>query len=277
MKKCFSLICTLLLVSSTNLLAQGRTLKQVMELQMPKTVADDYCGTRGASVCWNPDTKKYYASFAGNSKYPMGVFNSDGKRISDDELTCMADLRGLWYDPAAKKIMANGYNDNGWMYYTLNSIGIPETITTKYENMNQPGPQSVGAYDNKLRYIFFLVESRVVFYENYKNESVRIDDSVQIHWGRKKSQGAGSSENLYSENEDYNSTSVIATGIKESEIGLLNIASKQIELYNYRDGFLQQTFKLPESATTEAVFNFAFANGIYWLFDINNRKWIGYK
>ena len=63
MKKYIVFIIALFLVSSTGLLAQTRTLKQVMELQMPKTADDELCGTRGAGVCWNPITQKYYAAF----------------------------------------------------------------------------------------------------------------------------------------------------------------------------------------------------------------------
>jgi hypothetical protein len=40
---------------------------------------------------------------------------------------------------------------------------------------------------------------------------------------------------------------------------------------------MTQILKLPDTATTEGMFNFAFANGIYWLFDMETRIWTGYK
>ena len=130
-KYMLSLVC-LLLFLSTAVIAQNRKLKQVLELQMPKTAEDDYCGTRGASVCWNPDTKKYYAGFAGNSMFPMGVFNAAGKRLSPDTLTTMQDIRGIWYDPATKLLMANCYNETGWISYSLDNTDIPNNFSIRF-------------------------------------------------------------------------------------------------------------------------------------------------
>ena len=277
MKKYILSLLILFFISSGSLQAQNRSLKQVMELQMPKKKGDTLCGTRGGSVCWNPVTKKYYAAFCGNSKFPMGVFNAAGKRLSGDTLTTLQDIRGIWYDPAAKVLMANGYNDIGWISYTLNSSGIPTLANNKFTGMNQPDVQSVGAYDARLKFIFFLDKSRVMLHENFSDMLARVEDSVQIHWGRNKADGPGNYENEFDENADYNNTNVIATGIKDAEFGFLNTAAKQIELYDFKEGYLQQTLKLPETAIVESSFNFAFTNGIYWLFDIANRKWIGYK
>jgi hypothetical protein len=277
MKKYILSLITLVFISSTGLYAQNRTLKQVIVLQMPKTANDTLCGTRGASVCWNPVTKKYYAAFAGNTQFPMGVFTAGGVRVSGISLTTLEDIRGIWYDPVKKLLMANGYDDIGWISYTLDKTGIPIDYKTIFSGMNQPGVQSVGAYDARLKLIFFLDKSRVMLYENFADMLGRVEDSVQIHWGRKKAEGPGNYENEFDETEDYNMTNVVATGIPNAEFGFLNTTEKQIELYDFKEGYLQQTIKLPETAPVESMFNFSFTNGIYWLFDIENRKWIGYK
>jgi hypothetical protein len=274
MKKYLICIIALVLVSSTGLFAQNRTLKQVMELKMPKETGDDLCGTRGAGVCWNPITQKYYAAFCGNIGFPMAVFTPAGKRISSDSLTTMEDIRGIWFNPSINRIMANGYNDIGWINYELNSAGIPTTNYYKFTGMNQPTEQSVGSYYNLLKSVAFRDGSQVVLYQTIGNESAEVKESVQIHWGRKKAEGPGENEEEVA--GDYNGN-VVATNIKNAEFGFLNTVSKQIELYNYKEGYLQQTLKLPESAPVEMSFNFAYSNGIYWLFDIENRKWIGYK
>lgn len=273
MKKIIPLIIALVLISYGSLMAQTRSLKQVMELQMPKTAEDELCGTRGASVCWHPITKKYYAVFCGNSGFPLAVFTPAGKRISVDDLTAMEDLRGMWYNAEAKILVANGYSDIGWLSYDLDNAGIPAKINYLFADMHQPEAQSVGSYDARSKNVFFLDRSRVMMYNIFG----RIADSAQIHWGRKKSQGPGADEDELDENENYNFTNVVATGIKDAEFGLLNTTEKQIELYDAKEGYLKQTLKLPEGAPVEASFNFAFSNGIYWLFDITNRKWIGYK
>jgi hypothetical protein len=274
MKKYIIFIVVLFLNTSTGLLAQNRTLKQVLELQMPKTAKDELCGTRGAGVCWNPVTQKYYAAFCGNVGFPMAVFTPAGKRISSDSLTTMEDIRGIWFDPAINKMMANGYNEIGWINYELNSAGIPTHYYYKFLGMNQPNEQSVGSYDARLKKVFFTDGNRVMVYENKTDLFADVMDSVQIHFGRKKSQGPG--ENELDVNYDYN-TNVVATSIKDAEFGFLNTLSKQIELYSYKEGYLQMTLKLPDTAPVESAFNFAYSNGVYWLFDIPNRKWIGYK
>jgi hypothetical protein len=35
--------------------------------------------------------------------------------------------------------------------------------------------------------------------------------------------------------------------------------------------------ELPETASVNKSFNFAFANGMYWLFNMEERIWTGYK
>jgi hypothetical protein len=40
---------------------------------------------------------------------------------------------------------------------------------------------------------------------------------------------------------------------------------------------LSQLLKLPEDAISYDWLNFSFSNGIYWLFEKDNRKWVGYK
>jgi hypothetical protein len=274
MKKIPFLMMALAIVLSANLQAQNRMLKKTLELQMPKTVDDDMPGTRGASVVWNPVTKKYYAVFAGNMGYPLAVFDVNGNRESESDLAAMVDTRGIWYNPATKNINGNGYDQNGWFGYTLNTKGIPTDYKTVFEGQHQPDPQSVGAYDPVSKSVMFLYASQVHFYNAVTADSIK---AIQMHWGRTKAQGPSDNEDAYSSNEDYNYTTVVYTGVKGAQLGALNITNKEIELYDYSNGYRKQVLSLPSNAPTETSFNFAFANGIYWLFDIPNRKWIGYK
>lgn len=276
MKRYCCLVFALVLFLSTGVVAQSRTLKKVMELRMPKTADDDFCGTRGASVCWNPVTKKYYAAFAGNTRFPMAVFDPTGKRISKDSLTTMEDIRGLWYDPVLKKIMANGYDDIGWINYELNKAGIPTHYYYQYQGMNQPNAQSVGSYDVARKKVLFLDGNRVLMYQATQNMFADVKDSLEIQWGRKTSEGPNPEDPDPDVTAQYN-TSVVATNIPNRELGFLNIESKQIELYSFKGGYLQSMLKLPDGAPVESIFNFAYSNGLFWLFDIKNRKWIGYK
>lgn len=281
MKKNILFVITILAVCLNYSFAQTHTLKKVMELTMPKTPKpedDIMAGTRGAGVCWNPVTKKYYAAFCGNAGYPLAVFDATGKILSKDTLTTMNDIRGIWYNAASNKIMTNCYSSYGWASYELNKAGIPVGSSFKYEGMYLPNEQCVGSFDNKLKQVFFLQGSRVIRYNTgTATASPAAVDSVQIHWGRKKADGPGDDEDATVTNEDYNYTNVIATGMPGAELGLLNTYLKQVELYDIKTGFLKQILKLPDTATAEQSFNFAYSNGIYWLFDMDSRIWTGYK
>ena len=250
-----------------------KQLKKTIELQMPKTKEDDMPGTRGASVVWHPVQKKYYAAFAGNEGYPLAVFDATGKRLSNDETTTMVDVRGLWYNEKNKKICGNGFNEIGWFEYTLDSKGIPESIEVYKEGLNQPGEQSVGAYNAKNEMLYFISANKI---EVYNADGMwEEDSSITIYIGFSKKPEAADDEP--EPGEDYNNTTVVYTGIAKTEFGLLNTIEKQVELYNRKTGLMTQKLKLPADATTELSFNFSYANGTYWLFDMENRKWVGNK
>ncbi len=269
-----SIVLLSLLVAGIYSFAQpAASLKKVLELKMPKTIDDDKPGTRGASVAWHPLLKKYYAVFAGNADYPLAVFDSRGKRQSDDELNAHFDTRGIWYNPDSKQIAGNAYSDYGWFSYKLNPQGMVVDAVTVAEGMNQPDAQSVGTYNFLSKQVLFLKGSMVSMY----NKSQSPVDSIAIHWGRKKADGAADNEDTGITPEDYNYTSLIYTGVKGQELGFLNVTNKQVELYDIKSGFLTKKISLPNDAILEQSFNFAYANGIYWLFDIEARTWMGYK
>lgn len=268
-------LCLLLLLTSTQVNAQTavKKLKQTLELQMQKTIDDDMPGTRGASVVWHPVLKKYYAAFAGNTAYPLAVFDEKGKRLNDDDLATMIDVRGLWYNVTTKQVCGNGYDALGWFNYELDKKGIPTDVANITDDMRQPTAQAVGTYNFTEKQVLFLGGGQVY---KYDNKGVAID-SVAIHWGRKKADGPGEDEDPTLGHEDYNATSLIYTGIKGQELGFLNVAENQIELYDIKTGYVIKVLTLPETATAELSFNFAYANGTYWLFNMEERKWVGYK
>lgn len=273
------LLATALLVS-TGLMAQAsnaaapKSLKKVLTLKMPKTKEDDMPGTRGASVAWHPLQKKYYTVFAGNKAFPQAVFDEKGKRLSSDDQTAFVDTRGLWYDPVKKLIMGNGYDETGWFNYELDSNGLVENYKSVLEGMNQPAPQSVGAYNPTEKQVLFHKSGYVYFY----NEQGEEKSTLQIQWSRTKADGQGDDEDLEDALENYNSSTVVYTGIKGSELGFLNVTLTQIELYDIKTGYLTRKLPLPENeAKAESGFNFAYANGIFWLFDMEKREWSGFK
>ncbi len=272
MKKLLLLI--FIISSSITITAQSgstKPLKKAMTLLMPRTVDDEMPGKRGASVVWHPLQKKYYAAMAGNMGFPLGVYDATGKLLSDDSLNTNEDIRGIWYNPDVKEIQGNTYNDYGWFSYQLNSKGIPVSSKILMEGMNQPSDQSVGAYSFIRKEVMFLYDGYVEFYSI--TDALPNGEPLAIQWGRTKADGV---EESLGTPEEYNST-VIYTGIKGAELGFLNIVDMQIELYDINNGFLTRELKLPEDAPMNLMFNFAYTNGMYWLFNMENRTWTAYK
>lgn len=254
--------------------AAEKTLKKAITLTMPRTVDDEMPGTRGACVAWHPVQKKYYAAMAGNIGFPLGVFDVTGKRLSPDSLNCNADVRGLWYNPQKKELQGNSYSDYGWFRYVVNGKGIPVKTTIFLEGKNQPDNNSVGAFNPTKQQVLFLFGNDIFFYSVQGEES---GQSLTINWGRTKTDGVSEEGEEIWTSEDYNSTTVVYTGIKGAELGFVNTTESQIELYNITDGFLTRKLKLPDGATINTTFNFAYANGMFWLFNIEKRTWTGYK
>jgi hypothetical protein len=274
MKRFIPLFVLLLITTIANAQAKPKALRKVLSLQMALTADDDMPGTRGASVAWHPLQKKYYAAMAGNVGYPFCVFDATGKRLSDDDQAALADVRGLWYNPALKAIEGNQYSEYGWFRYSLDAKGMVKDVEETQEGMNQPGEQNVGAYNAVKKQVLFLKGSQVYF---YSAATALLSDSLLIHWGKTKTDGASDEEDIDYVPGGYNTSTVIYTGIAGGELGFLNIAELQIEFYDMKSGFLTKTLALPEDAIAEETFNFAFANGIFWLFDMEARVWTGYK
>jgi hypothetical protein len=275
MKKLLLLLAIITTIfSATAQPAIEKNLKKGITLTMPRTIEDEMPGTRGACVTWHPVQKKYYASMAGNIGYPMGVFDATGKRISPDTLNCNADTRGLWYNVQKKEIQGNSYNEYGWFRYAVNVKGTPVKTTIFLEGKNQPGDNSVGAFNPTKQQVMFLYGDEIFFYSILGEES---GQSLTINWGRTKKDGVSEEGEEIWTSEDYNNTTVVYTGIKGAELGFLNITDSQIELYNIADGFLTRKLKLPDDASINATFNFAYTNGMFWLFNIEERTWTGYK
>ena len=267
MKKAFILSLSMT-VMALAMKAQVKTtnVKQVATLNMPTDG-----GNNGAAVAWHPVQKKYYAAYAGNTDYPLAVFNTAYQLVSPEDLTTLFDVRGMWYNTVSKKLEANGYDDNGWISYKLDQKGIPQDIQPLQEGMVQPDPQSLGVFDALKKKICFLTDNRIVY---YSLSGEPLDESIELELKKSDVNEGGLTDD--EDEEEYNKTALCYTGMANAEFAVLNYASLQIEMYN-RKGACTKKLQLPDDAVVYTNFNFSYANGIWWLFDKNEKKWIGYK
>lgn len=273
MKKGIVLFLIMLLFNpETGIAQQNKQLKKVLELKIPREG-----GANGASVAWHPVLKKYYAAMAGNIDFFIGVYDVTGKLLNPAEQKAMFDIRGLWYNAGTKTLQMNGYNDFGWAEYQLNSKGFPDTIKLLHEGSNQPNEQSVGAFNPQKKIVYFFnAEGNLDIYD-LKDGAYQENIELALGRTKKDDEGDAGSQDNYDVLEDYNSSTVIFTGIPGAEISLLNHLNKEIELYNLKDGHLARKLSLPDDAPVNTFLNFSYCNGIYWLFDKEERIWKGYK
>lgn len=249
-------------------------LKKTLVLQMPK-IDGEHSGKNGASVVWHPGQKKYYAAFAGRSSYPLGVFSANGDRLSNDDMKTLIDVRGLWYNPNKKEVWGNGYYLSGWFSYKLSSTGLVIGIESETEDeTSQAEDNAVGVYNADANVVLFLSYDAKVHVYTHKGS---FKETIAIHWGRTSSMKTDIETYPDLLQDSYSYHSLAYTGTKGQELGFLNVLKKQVELYEIKTGFLTKILKLPDSVKLEEKFNFSYANGIYWLFDIQSRAWVGYN
>ncbi len=239
-----------------------KTLKQTLVLKMP-----DGSGTNGAGVAYNPLKKYYYAAFAGNEGYPMATFDAKGKMLNGDK-TCQFDVRGLWFNSKLNRIEGNPYDyTSGYYYVSLTEKGFPNTVDNIFtpdeyaEETYQPEDNSIGAYIAASDEVVFKYGTELHYYNRSNGTFKRKVDL----------------KNLPVSEENLNTYAVVYTGIPKMEIGVLDYVLKKIYLFNATTNEYSKSITLPKTAVCEGSFNFSYCNGIYWLFNISERKWYGYK
>ena len=246
-----------------------RYLEVVMRLEMPNGP-----GENGGTVALNQRNKNYYATIAGNKSYSLSIFNGLPELLSPPDLAQLYDIRGLWYHPKLQTFMANGFGSTGWVQYTIDKKGIPYDAKVVYAGQRQPFPQSVGQFSPKENLVYFLKGSTAVAYDANNGDPVPLKNKLlKIGYTKKSPPPADQAIDSFSVLENYNSTTLIYTGISQSEFGLLNLKNREIELYSAADGLLTARLKIPEKIAIKDKLNFAYCNNLYWFYDNVSRTW----
>lgn len=242
------------------------TAEQVMKIKIPEG------GANGAAVIYHPKEKLYYAAQAGNESFPLIIFDSEGNIRSEEGQVTLIDVRGMWYNPKTKEIGGNGYKEFGWYRYELNKNGLPEKIDVFKQGRYQPDDHSQGVLNTEENEVLFLDGFRLAC---YTTDGKNKNKTIELHIGQRSAGDEQINATVFEAN--YNTRSVIYTEMKGSEIGLLNVKEKQVELYDIKSGYITKVVKLPFQFTAEKFFNFSYSNGIYWVFNKENRNWYGYR
>lgn len=246
---------TVLLISLISTTAFAQSPKSSVKPKLKLTFQGE-AGTNGSAVAWNPSTKMYYATIAGNPEFPLEAFKKNGKPVFQSNVGI--DCRGLWYNTTEEKLQLNGAGDNGYFDVKLGQSGQPMgSVKMIVSGKNQPDFQSVGSYDP--------LEGLVAFYDNGAIYTYDTESGDEVTFLKVDVADYGV----------YNNTSIICTGNEEYPYGLLNTAKNRVDWIGY-DGQLEGVTQLPEDAITGNAFWFSFANNQIFLYDVDMRTWTGY-
>ncbi len=264
-------ICSIFFVASIN--AQSvRQLRKTIELKMPRG------GENGGTVAQNGKNRNFYATIAGNKTYSFAYFNQVGEMMSPPDLSILADVRGLWYNSALKTFQGNAFGSGGWVTYVMDDAGVPYDVKPFLPGQLQPYPNSVAQYNLRENLVHFLKGSTVVSYNAATGAEVKEKTFLlKTGYSKKIPPPADLVIDSNAVLTKYNTTTVVYTGISNAEFGLLNVETKEIELYSKTDGLMYQKLKLPADAIVKDKLNFSFSNNTYFLYDARNRSWIGYR
>ena len=245
----------LLLTATFQVLAQKVKTKAEKTIELVMTSTG---GTNGGAVAYHPVRDQYYAAFAGNESYPLEVFDSKGQQIAAS--TPGFDVRGLWYNPKSEKLEGNSFDDKGLFRIKWNPAYRSTPYTTNiWKGLNQPHENSVGSFDAKKNELVFMHEG-FIYRHNAKSGALVRKFELENTPAQKA----------------MNLTTGIFTGVKKHEYILLNVAASEVFFFN-KKGKLTATCKLPGNQKLEDYFNWSYANGQVWIFNIESRTWTGYR
>lgn len=217
-------------------------------------------GTNGSGITYDAKKGLYYVVIAGNKLFPMEVFSQNGTNIFKTDAG--SDMRGIWWNKKTKSIEGNCYADGGIVSMKLDESGYPSFGNTSiFEGGgHQPGSNVCGVFDGK-KNIYYFNGEQVVIYSRKTGDQV---STLNVQLSNDKMR-------------NLNYTSMIYTGKKKMEIGLLDYVNKKVYLFNKKDGSLTATINLPDSATTHESFRFGYANNYVFIYGTTNRSWVGYR
>ncbi|WMJ72628.1 T9SS type A sorting domain-containing protein [Cytophagaceae bacterium ABcell3] len=233
--------------------------------KVPKTDATEtislqcYGGTANrTALAYNPERKLYYSVNGGAIDYAVETFSETGDSLGWAETGF--DYRGAWWNPGGSALEGNGRFFTGIWEQNLNTgtgVAVEGGLIIMQVNVNLG--QLVGDLDYKNNFIIYYSDGHVVRFDRADHT---IADSLEIIG--------------LPDTEFVNSTSVVYTGIDGFEYGLYNYDTKDLYYINASTGVFSGRTHLPATAAAPVNFRISFANEQFWIFNGEDRQWVGY-
>jgi hypothetical protein len=156
----------------------------------------------------------------------------------------------------------------------LDKAGIPASVTNIADGRNQPSENSVPCFDAQKSLVYFLDGTDIYAYN--ATTAKKTSEYPVLVLGSGIRSAYSSVDGDEKELPSFYNPSPIYTGISGKEFGLLNTDEKQIDLYSVKTGQRTQILHLPSDVTPSSMFNFAYANGMYFIYDKTEHVCNGY-
>jgi hypothetical protein len=247
-----------ILYCPTIIIAQP-VLRNLAELKLSLAFTKE-SGTYGTAVAFNPKENAYFAVIEGNKDYPLEKFDQNGSSISAS--VAGIDVRGMWWNPKTGALESNAFSGLGYYKLELSPNGDPiGTAIQILPGKNQPYEQSVGTFDPVKQEIFFYSIGAIYSYSRKNGKAGKrvlfLDLPVEI--------------------EKINNTSLIYTGIKGIEFGLLNFVDSEVLFFDKKTGRNTGIVSFIHNAPVNDTYCFSFANKLVWLYNSEYRIFYGYE
>jgi hypothetical protein len=224
-----------------------------------KLVSAKVNGGMGVSVVWNPGLKRYYSAVSGTGEKWLMIFNQQGQSIRNPYLLPF-DPGSLWIEGSGNYLRSYAAGMEG-LYVIHLREGLPAYAENIFYALHNPVAIGNGAWVSKRKEMWYFHDKTVY---RYKIRNAYHRTPLQL--------------DLDEFENEINSMGMVYTGIRQSEIGLYDRGQHRILLFNARNGKCSRILQIAdESGPKPLCGDFAFANGLFWLYDRETGIWYGYR
>ncbi|MFN8396742.1 MAG: hypothetical protein U0176_19105 [Bacteroidia bacterium] len=255
--KLFSLILLLTFMATAGIQAQAPLADAKFAFSYHFQSGD---GTNACGITYIPGANVYVTAIAGNTSFPMEVFDREGNTLASLEVG--KDIRGLWYNPKTSQLEANCYGSDGWYGLKINGQGIPDGEWTPIiSGMFQPEEQSALSYVSSKG---LLVTVGNNYFSTWKRSSKKPKEKPRYFHGTP------------GDTDWYINPYVAAyTGNDAYPLAVLELNACQILYFDLKGKYLGAT-KVDNCPEMDG-FRFGFANRHAFIYDEVDRNWKAYR
>jgi len=216
-------------------------------------------GGMGVSVVWNPGMKRYYAAVSGNGERWLFMYDEKGKALKSPYLLPF-DPGSLWLEGAGKILKSYASGMEG-LYVIHLREGLPAYAENIFYALHNPVAIGNGAWAGRKKEMWYY-HDKAIF--RYKIRHAHHRPPLHL--------------DIDDFDNELNSMGVVYTGIRNAEIGLYDRGQHRILLYNSRSGRCTKILQiLDDNGPKPLCGDFAYTNGLFWLYSRETGNWHGYR